>query len=91
MSGISAVGTLTMGLIALPAMRERRFDKNIAIGSIAAGGAMGILILPSVPFIIYCMLTTQSVASMFLGGILSALLLTALFIAYISINRSGKG
>lgn len=47
MVGIAAVGTLTMGLIALPAMLKRNYDKELAMGTIQAGGALGCLIPPS--------------------------------------------
>ncbi len=52
MAGISAVATITMGLIALPSMLKRGYDKQLAVGCIAAGGALGILIPPSVPMIL---------------------------------------
>jgi tripartite ATP-independent transporter DctM subunit len=86
MSGMSATGTLTMGIVALPAMLNRKYDKNIAIGCIAAGGALGILIPPSIPMVVYGLLASVSVGRLFLGGILPGFLLTAMYIAYIFIR-----
>ena len=86
MSGVSAAGTLTMGLIALPAMLKRGYSKDIATGCIAAGGALGVLIPPSVAFVVYCTLSVQSVGRLFMGGIFPGLLLSFLFILYIGIR-----
>jgi TRAP-type mannitol/chloroaromatic compound transport system permease large subunit len=61
MTGIGGTGTVTMGLIALPAMLSRKYDKKLALGCIAAGGALGILIPPSIIMIIYGMITQVSV------------------------------
>jgi len=86
MSGISGPATVTMGLIALPAMLKRRYNTTVAIGSIQAGGALGILIPPSITFIVFALFTETSVGRLFLGGILPGLLLAALFITYIAIR-----
>jgi len=86
MVGIIGAGIVMMGLIALPAMLKRHYGKSIALGSIMAGGSLGILIPPSVLFIIYAMVAGVSVGKLFVGGIIPGLLLAALFIAYISIR-----
>ena len=86
MAGISGAATVTMGLIALPSMLKRHYDKNIAVGCIAAGGALGILIPPSVIMIIYALMAGVSVGKMFLGGIFPGLVLATLFIVYIGIR-----
>ena len=86
MSGLSATGTLSTGIVGIPAMLKRKYDKNIAIGCVAAGGALGVLIPPSVPMVVYSFLTSVSVGKMFLGGILPGLLLTFLYISYIGIR-----
>jgi len=86
MSGISATATVSMGLIALPAMLKRKYDKIMAMGCISGGGALGILIPPSVPMIIYATLTGESIGGLFAGGILPGLLLTLIFILYIGIR-----
>ena len=86
MSGVSAAGTVTMGLVALPSMLKRGYDKNIALGSIAAAGSLGILIPPSITMVIYSMLTGQSVAKLFIGGVIPGIMLAGIFILYIAIR-----
>lgn len=86
MAGVSAVGTLTMGMIALPAMLKRGYDKLIAVGSISAGGTLGILIPPSVIMIIYASLAGESVGALFMGGVFPGVLIAGLFIAYIGVR-----
>jgi len=86
MAGASAPATVTMGLVALPSMLKRGYHKSIAIGSIAAGGALGILIPPSVTMILYAMITGTSVGRLFIGGLFPGLLLSSLFSAYIAIR-----
>jgi tripartite ATP-independent transporter DctM subunit len=83
MCGISAAATVTMGVIALPAMLKRGYDKKIAVGCISAGGALGPLIPPSVLLIVYALLAGESVGKLFLGGVVPGLILSALFIIYI--------
>jgi tripartite ATP-independent transporter DctM subunit len=86
MSGLSAAGTLSTGIVALPAMMKRKYDKSIAIGSVSAGGALGALIPPSVPMVVYSFLASVSVGRMFLGGILPGIMLSLFYILYISIR-----
>ncbi len=86
MSGVSAAGTLTMGTVALPAMLRRGYNKDIAIGCILAGGALGILIPPSIAMVIYCVIAQVSIGRMFIGGIVPGLMTSGLFIAYIGIR-----
>ncbi|KJS30393.1 MAG: TRAP dicarboxylate transporter subunit DctM [Desulfatitalea sp. BRH_c12] len=86
MSGISAVGTVTMGMIALPSMLKRGYSKEIAVGCISAGGTLGILIPPSVLMIVYAYLTGASVGKMFAAGLIPGVLLTVFFVAYIGIR-----
>jgi len=86
MSGVSAAGTVTMGIIALPNMLKRKYDKRISMGSIMAGGALGPLIPPSVLLIIWGLFSGVSVGKLFAGGLLPGLLLSALFITYILIR-----
>lgn len=86
MAGISGAATVTMGLIALPSMLKRGYGKTLAIGSICAGGALGILIPPSVVMIIYGVMAKVSVGRLFAGGVFPGLLLATLFIIYILIR-----
>ncbi|MDQ7785179.1 MAG: TRAP transporter large permease subunit [Desulfomonilaceae bacterium] len=86
MCGISGAATVTMGLIALPSMRTRSYKKEVAIGCIAGGGALGILIPPSVPMILYGLFAGESIGALFAGGIVPGVLLGSLFIVYILIR-----
>jgi tripartite ATP-independent transporter DctM subunit len=83
MVGIIGAEIVTFGLIALPAMLERKYDHKLALGSIAAGGGLATLIPPSVVFIVYGMTAGCSVGELFLAGVIPGFLLGGLFIAYI--------
>ena len=85
MVGIVGAEIVTFGLIALPAMLERGYDKRIALGSITSGGGMATLIPPSVVFIVYAMTAGCPVGELFIAGIIPGLLLGVLFIGYIVI------
>jgi len=86
MSGVSAAGTVTMGKIALPSMLKRGYDKRIALGAIAAAGSLGILIPPSVMMVIFASLTGESVARLFIGGVIPGIMLAGIFIIYIGVR-----
>jgi tripartite ATP-independent transporter DctM subunit len=86
MTGTSGGATVSMGVIALPSMLERGYNKSIVIGSIAAGGALGILIPPSVLMIVYALFANESVGALFAAGVLPGLLMGGVFIAYIAIK-----
>lgn len=88
MSGISGVATITMGLIALPSMLERNYDKKLVLGSIMAGGALGILIPPSIIAILYGSITGTSIGMLFIGGVMPGILLTFFFVIYIIVRCS---
>ena len=86
MTGIVGAAVASMGILALPAMLNRKYDKRIALGSICAGGTLGILIPPSVITIVYAVTAGVSIGKMFIGGVLPGLLLSGLFISYILIR-----
>ena len=88
MTGLSGAATISMGLIALPAMLKRGYSKSIAVGSISAGGALGILIPPSVTMIVYALVAQESVGKLFLGGVGPGLLLAGLFCVYILVRSA---
>jgi tripartite ATP-independent transporter DctM subunit len=86
LTGISGAATVTMGLIALPSMLRRGYEKELSLGCISAGGALGILIPPSITMIIYGLIAPESVGKLFAGGVFAGLVLSALFIMYILIR-----
>lgn len=86
MVGVSAAAVVTMGTVALPAMLERGYDKEMVLGAINAGGGFGILLPPSVAMIIFCLTTGVSVGSLFAAGVLPGLLLAVLVSLYIGIR-----
>jgi len=73
-SGSSMATAVTMGTLALPEMRRYKYDDSIACGCVAAGGSIGILIPPSIAFIIYASLTEESIGKLFIAGIIPGLM-----------------
>ena len=86
MVGVIGASEVTMGVIALPEMLKRRYDKYIAAGSILAGGTLGILIPPSVMLIVYGMVDNSSIGQLYAGAFLPGFLLAALYITYITLR-----
>lgn len=84
-SGSSLATAVTMGTIALPEMRRYKYADSLACGSIAAGGSIGILIPPSIAFIIYASLTEISIGSLFIAGIIPGLMEAIFYIITIYI------
>lgn len=78
--GSSLATAATMSTVSLPEMEKYNYDKGLATGSIAAGGTLGILIPPSIGFVIYGILTEESIGKLLLAGILPGIILTALYI-----------
>ena len=83
--GSSTAGSVIMVSIAYPEMKSRKYANSMALGCIAAGGTMGILIPPSAAFVLYGIITEQSIGKLFTAGIIPGVLLTILFWALIYI------
>jgi C4-dicarboxylate transporter DctM subunit len=82
-TGSSLASGATMGTIAYPEMMRFKYSELLATGCIASGGTLGILIPPSIVFIIYGFLTQQPIGTLFIAGILPGLLLSGLFLVTI--------
>ncbi len=80
----------TMSSVALPEMKRYGYDMELGCGAVASGGSLGMLIPPSVVFIVYALLTEQSVGKLFIAGILPGLLIAFLFCLTIYINCKRK-
>ena len=81
-SGSSVATAATIGTVAIPEMEKRGYPKPFVLGQLAAGGTLGILIPPSIPLIIYGVITEVSIPTLFLAGIGPGLFLATLFVLY---------
>jgi C4-dicarboxylate transporter DctM subunit len=81
--GSTNAAAATMATVALPEMKRYKYSPELATGTVAAGGSLGILIPPSVIFIVYGIMTEQSIGRLFAAGILPGILLSTLFIVTI--------
>ena len=84
--GSSLATGATMGMVAIPEMDKYKYDPRLSTGCVAAGGTLGILIPPSIGFILYGILTEESIGKLFMAGFLPGILLATLFIATIYIQ-----
>src|SRR2546423_3375980 len=85
-SGSSIATAASIGGVALPQLTGRNYNRALAAGSLAAGGALGILIPPSFPMIIYGTFTETSVPKLFIAGVIPGLIMTLLFMIYIGVH-----
>src|SRR5919204_6346650 len=91
LTGSSPACCAAIGKMGIPEMRRRGYPDDVATGSICAGGTLGILIPPSITFILYGIATETSIGRLFLAGVVPGLLLTGLFMLWtlFAIWRSG--
>jgi tripartite ATP-independent transporter DctM subunit len=82
-SGSSAATCATIAKVALPELERRGYDRDLAMGSLAAAGGLGILIPPSITMVVYAVAADASVVRLFLAGFLPGFLLMGLFSGYI--------
>ena len=82
LTGSSPACCAAIGKMGIPEMRRRGYPDDIATGSICAGGTLGILIPPSITFILYGIATETSIGRLFLAGVLPGLMLTGLFMLW---------
>ena len=85
-SGSSVATAAAIGTAAVPELRRRGYSDHLTLGSLAAGGTLGILIPPSIVMIIYGDMVQESVAKLFVAGIVPGAILVVMFMAYIIIS-----
>ena len=85
-SASSVATAVTMGLVALPEMKKRNYDAALATGVVAAGGTIGSLIPPSSYLLIYGILTENSIAKLFAGGVIPGIIVSASYVIAIGVR-----
>ncbi len=91
-SGSSVATAATIGTVAISEMTDRGYDRPFVLGLMAAGGTLGILIPPSIPMIVYGVITEESIVDLFLAGIGPGIFLALCFIGFCFLYaRFGKG
>lgn len=83
MTGIVGAAVAAMGILSLPSMLKRKYDERLALGTICAGGTLGILIPPSIVTIVYAISAKISIGQMFIAGIIPGIILASLYSVYI--------
>ncbi|HLT27931.1 MAG TPA: TRAP transporter large permease subunit [Zeimonas sp.] len=86
MVGVVGATEITMGMIALPAMLRKKYEPRLACGALLSGGTLGILIPPSVMAIVYAVVAQQSLGELLAGSVFPGLLLSGLFVGYITLR-----
>jgi C4-dicarboxylate transporter, DctM subunit len=82
-SGSSAATTVTIGKMTIPELTKRGYDEKLIIGTLAGSGTMGFLIPPSIILIVYGAATDQSIARLFIAGVIPGLVLLSVFMGYV--------
>ncbi len=82
LSGSSPATVVAIGSVMLPALTKAGYEERFSVGLITSAGSLGIVIPPSIPMILYCLVMNVSVAELFLAGVLPGLLIGGVFIAY---------
>jgi len=85
-SGSSTATAAAIGMISIPEMEKRRYEQKIVVGSICAGGTLGILIPPSIALIIYGTIMETSIGQLFVAGIIPGIVLALMFSGYIIVR-----
>ncbi|UCD54259.1 MAG: TRAP transporter large permease subunit [Dehalococcoidia bacterium] len=86
MAGTNITGTVTAGLLGIRPMLKRGYDKRMVTGLIQAGGALGMMIPPSIDFILFAIIAQGSVGHLWIAGIIPGLILALMYVAYIGIR-----
>ena len=84
-SGSSAATAATIGKMAIPELKKRGYDEKMMIGTLAGSGTLGLLIPPSIILIVYGVGTDQSIARLFIAGVIPGIMLVTMFMGYVSL------
>jgi len=84
-SGSSAATVATVGKMSIPELRRRNYPEKMIIGTLAGAGTLGLLIPPSITLIIYGVTVNESIARLFIAGVLPGLMLATLFMGYVAV------
>jgi len=82
-SGSSPATAATIGTVAIPELKRRGYDARVTLGSLAAGGTLGIMIPPSINMIVYGVIAEQSIGRLFAGGVIPGIIISGIFMIYI--------
>lgn len=84
-SGSSAATAATIGRMSLPELKKRGYDETMSIGTLAGSGTLGLLIPPSIILIVYGVATEESIARLFIAGVLPGVMLVFMFMGYVAV------
>ena len=84
-SGSSAATVATVGKMSIPELRKRNYPEKILLGSLAGSGTLGLLIPPSIILIIYGVAVQESIAKLFIAGIIPGIMIALIFMSYVII------
>lgn len=85
-SGSSAATVATVGKMSIPELKKRRYSDRMIVGTLAGAGTLGLLIPPSVSLIIYAVTVNESIAKLFMAGVVPGLMLAGLFMGYVALS-----
>jgi tripartite ATP-independent transporter DctM subunit len=85
-TGSSTAAVTTLCIIALPELKRYKYDERMSVGAIASAGTLGILIPPSIPMVLYGVLTEQSIGKLFIGGIIPGIVMAIIFSAMVYVR-----
>lgn len=84
--GVSTANVAVVGSVAIPELRRRKYNERLLLGTICAGGTLGLLIPPSAALIMYGVMANTSTAALFAGGTIPGIMIVVLFMSYIGIK-----